>query len=80
MSRSPHPPWFNHSNNIRWRIQVMNFIIMQFSPRTVFLPFRSKYPPQHTVLKNPQSVLFPKVRDQFRTHTAQPAKLQFCIF
>jgi hypothetical protein len=27
---------------------------MQFSPRSVFLSFRSKYPPQHSVLKNPQ--------------------------
>jgi hypothetical protein len=29
---------------------------MQFSPRSVFLPFRSKYPPQHSVLKNPHCV------------------------
>jgi hypothetical protein len=28
---------------------------MQFFPRSVFLPFRSKYPPQHSVLINPQS-------------------------
>jgi len=34
----------------------VKFIIMQFSPRSVFLPFRSKYPPQHSVFKNPQSV------------------------
>jgi hypothetical protein len=44
MSRPPHPPSFNHPNNIRWRIQVTKFIIMQFSPWSVFLPFRSKYP------------------------------------
>jgi hypothetical protein len=56
MSRPPHPPWFNHPNNIRWRIQVMKFIIMQFSLRSFVLPFRSKYPPQRSVLKNPQSV------------------------
>jgi hypothetical protein len=31
MSRLPHPPWFNQPNTIRWRIQVMKFIIMQFS-------------------------------------------------
>jgi hypothetical protein len=30
MSRSLHPPWFNHPNNIRWRIQAVKFIIMQF--------------------------------------------------
>jgi hypothetical protein len=23
MSRPPHPPWFSHPNNIRWRIQAM---------------------------------------------------------
>jgi hypothetical protein len=38
----------------------MKFIIMQFSPRSVFLPFRSKYPPQHSVLKNPQSLFLPQ--------------------
>jgi hypothetical protein len=37
MSRPPHPPWFNHSNNIQWKIQVMKFIIMQFSSLSVFL-------------------------------------------
>jgi hypothetical protein len=31
MSRPPQPPWFNHPNNIRWRIQAVKFIIMQFS-------------------------------------------------
>jgi hypothetical protein len=37
MSCSPHPPWFNHLNNIRWRIQAVKFIIMQFSLRSVFI-------------------------------------------
>jgi hypothetical protein len=60
MSRPPHPPWFNHPNNIRWRIQAVKFIIMQFSPWTIFLPFRSKYLPQHSVLKNPQSTFIPQ--------------------
>jgi hypothetical protein len=26
MSCPPHPPWFNHPDNIRWRIQIMKFI------------------------------------------------------
>jgi hypothetical protein len=43
MSRPPRPPWFNHPNNIWWRIQAVKFIIMQFSPWSIFLPFRSKY-------------------------------------
>jgi hypothetical protein len=37
MSRPPHPPWFNNPNNIRWRIQAVKFITVQFSPRSVFL-------------------------------------------
>jgi hypothetical protein len=64
MSSPPHPPLFNHPNNIRRRIQVMKFVIMQFSPRSVFLPFRPKYPPQHSVLKNLSLCSSPKVRDQ----------------
>jgi hypothetical protein len=63
MSRPPHSPWLNHPNNIRWRTQVMKFIIMHFSPRSVFLPFRSKYP-QHSVLKNLSLCSSHKVRDQ----------------
>jgi hypothetical protein len=47
MSRPPHPPWFRHPNNIRWRIQTVKFIIMRFSVWSVFPPppFTSKYPP-----------------------------------
>jgi hypothetical protein len=60
VSRPPHRPWFNHYNNIRWRIQAMGFIIMQFSPWFVVLSFRSIYPPQHSVLRNPQSMFFPQ--------------------
>jgi hypothetical protein len=63
MSRPPHSPWFNHPNNIRWRIQAVKFIIMQFSPLSVFLPFRSKYP-QHSVLKSLSLCFSFKVRDQ----------------
>jgi hypothetical protein len=36
MSHPPHPPRFNHPNNIRWRIQSVKFIIVQFSPRPIF--------------------------------------------
>jgi hypothetical protein len=59
MSRPPHPPWFNHPNFIRWRLQAVKFIIMQFSPWSIFLPFRSKYPPQHSVLKKPSGCVPP---------------------
>jgi hypothetical protein len=32
----------------------VKFIIMKFYPRSLFFPFRSKYLPQYSVLKNPQ--------------------------
>jgi hypothetical protein len=38
----------------------MKLLVMQFSPFTRHLiPLRSKYPPQHPVLKHPQSMFFP---------------------
>jgi hypothetical protein len=43
----------------------VKFIIMQFSPQSIFLPFRSKYPPQHSVLKNPQSEFLPERETKF---------------
>jgi len=60
MSCPPHPPWFHHPDNIQWRIQYLKFIVIQFFPWSVFLYFRSRYLPQHTVFKNPQSVFFPQ--------------------
>jgi hypothetical protein len=42
MSPPPPPPWFNHANNIRWRIQAVKFIITQFSPWSVFVPSSPK--------------------------------------
>jgi hypothetical protein len=49
MSRPPHPPWCNHPNNIRWGILAVKF-----------LPSRSGYLPQHSVLRNFQYVLLPQ--------------------
>jgi hypothetical protein len=59
-SHPPRPPWFNHPNNIRWRIQAVKFVITQFSPWAVFLPLRSINLPQHSVLKNPRSMFLPQ--------------------
>jgi hypothetical protein len=59
MSHPLHPPLFNNTNNTQWRIQAMTFIVMQFSPQSIFIPFRSKYS-QHSVLRNPQSVFLPQ--------------------
>jgi hypothetical protein len=49
----------NYHNNIWWRVQAIKFI-MDFSPWSIFLPFRSMYPPQHFVLTNLQSMFLPQ--------------------
>jgi hypothetical protein len=60
MSRPCHPPWFDRLNTISWRAQVTKLLIMQSSPASHhFLPLRSKYSPQHSVLKYSQAVFFP---------------------
>jgi hypothetical protein len=39
------------------RVQIIKLHVMQFSPLSRhFIPLRSKYPPQHPVLKHPQSM------------------------
>jgi hypothetical protein len=30
MPRPSNPPWFNHLNNIYWKVQIMELLIMQF--------------------------------------------------
>jgi hypothetical protein len=55
-----HPPWLDHSNYTWGRVQVIKLLIMQFSPTSChFVSFRSKYSPQHSVLKHPHSVFLP---------------------
>jgi hypothetical protein len=50
-----HPPWLDHSNYTWRRVQVMKLLVMQFSPTSRhFVSLRSKYSPQHPVLKHPQ--------------------------
>jgi hypothetical protein len=46
-------------------MQVIKLFIMQLYPTCChFTSFRSKYSPQHPVLKHPQFVTSPNVRDQ----------------
>jgi hypothetical protein len=41
--RPSHPPWFDHPNNIWWRVQTMQLLIMQFYTVSChFIPLRSK--------------------------------------
>jgi hypothetical protein len=38
----PFYPYSGHSNNIWWRVQIMKFLIMKFSPvSSLFIPLRS---------------------------------------
>jgi hypothetical protein len=60
MHCTSHPPWFYHSN-YTWRtVQAMKLLIMQFSSTSYhFISLRSKYSPEHRVLKHPQSMFIP---------------------
>jgi len=60
ISHSSHLPWFVHQNNIWWSVQVMKLLSMQCSPAYCnFILIRSKYSPQHLVLKHSQFMFFP---------------------
>jgi hypothetical protein len=49
-----------HSNYTFRRVQVMKHFTTQFSPASChFISLRSKYSPQHPVLKHPQSMFLP---------------------
>jgi hypothetical protein len=55
-----HHPWCHQPNNMWWRIQIMEPIIMQFSPASCHLIcLWSKYSTQHPVHKHSRSVFFP---------------------
>jgi hypothetical protein len=48
MSRPSHTPWFHHHNYVLWSVQVMKFLIMQFSAALHnFHPLRFKYFSRH---------------------------------
>jgi hypothetical protein len=55
-----HCPRLDYSNYTWRRVEIMKLLIMQFSlPSRHFIPLRSKYPPQHPVLKHSQSMFLP---------------------
>jgi hypothetical protein len=60
MPRLSHPRRLHYSNYTWWRVQITKLFVMQFSLFSFHLiRLRSKYPPQHPVLKHPQSMFFP---------------------
>jgi hypothetical protein len=60
MPYQSHPPSLHHSNYIWRRVQVTRLLNWHFFPTSYyFIPFRSKYSPQHPVLKYLQSMFLP---------------------
>ena len=55
-----HSSRFDHPNNIWWGVQIIKHLIMQFYPLCCyFVPIRTKYSPQHPILKHHQPTLLP---------------------
>jgi len=69
-------PSFEHNNNIPWSWSLLKLHIMESSPASChFLPLRSKYSPQHPVLRHPQSMFFCVWETKFHTYTKQHVTL-----
>jgi len=61
MTRLSHSSPFDHLNNIGWPVQIIKFIVMQFSLLPCYLvPLRPKYSPRHLILKHPQTTFLPQ--------------------
>ena len=61
MPRSSHSSRFYHPNNIGWGVQIIKLLIMQLPQVPCYLfPHRSKYSPQHPILKYPQPAFIPQ--------------------
>jgi hypothetical protein len=60
----PYPPnsfWFDHPHNIGWAVQIMKPLMIKFSPLPCYLVrLITKYSPQHTILKHPQTTFLPQ--------------------
>jgi hypothetical protein len=60
MASQSHPLRLDYSTYTWRRVQIEKLLVMQLSPSTRHLiPLRSKYRPQHPVLKYPQSMFLP---------------------
>jgi hypothetical protein len=63
--------WSDHPNNVWWKVQVKKLLtVMQLcSAFWYFITFRSRYGPQHPVLKHPVVVLHLMWEIRLYTHT-----------
>jgi hypothetical protein len=52
---------FYHSNNIGWAVQIIQLLIVWFSPLPCYLVLpRPKYSPQYPILTHPQPAFLPQ--------------------
>ena len=60
MPRPTHSSRFDHRNCIGWRVQIIKFLLLYFSPFNCYLfTLRPKYCPQHAILKHLQPTFLP---------------------
>jgi hypothetical protein len=65
MPRAPHSSRFYYPKNSGWEVQITKLLIMKFSPLPCYpFPLRSKYSPQHRILKYSQPTFLLSVSDQ----------------
>ena len=61
MPRPSRSSRFYHPNNIGLGVQIIQLLILYFSPLPCYLaPLRPKYSHQHPILKHPQPTFFPQ--------------------
>jgi hypothetical protein len=81
MPCQPHSSWLDLPNDIWQWVQIMKLPTVQLSPLSCyFIPLRSKYSPQQSVLKHLAYALLLMWETKSHTHTKQLVELWFCIF
>jgi hypothetical protein len=82
MSCPSHPPLFDHTNYTWQRVQVMELLVIQFSPASYcFIPLRPIYSPSAPSSQIPLVCVLPLMSEtKFHTHMKLQTKSKFCIF
>lgn len=56
--RTPNPNLFAYPKNIKRRVQIINLLVVEFSPSSSYFCIRSKYYFDYSILRHTQSVFF----------------------